>query len=64
MFMENQEKVLLTAKDVSELLNCKLSYAYHICRELNKELEAAGKLVIKGRINRRYLLKKLDVSDI
>lgn len=62
--MENEEKILLTAKDVSEMLNCKISMGYKIIRDLNKQLAAAGKLVIRGRINRRYLLKKLDVSDI
>ena len=56
-----EEKILLNAQDVSELLGVKLCMAYKVIREGNKELAAAGKLVIRGKINRKYLYKKLDV---
>ena len=57
-------KIMLDAKDVSTLLGIKLYLSYKIIRESNEELKKAGKLTIRGRINREYLLKKLDVSNL
>lgn len=57
-------KIMLDAHDVSELLNIKLYLSYKIIREINDELRKAGKLTIRGRVNREYLMKKLDVSHL
>ena len=62
--MEEQEKIYYDANDVQKLLNVKRTRAYAIIKELNANLEKAGKLVIRGRVNKRYLLKMIDVSDI
>ncbi len=56
-----EEKYLMTAAEVSQLLGVKKSMAYQIIRECNAELKAMGKLVIRGRVNKKYLEKKLDV---
>lgn len=58
------EKIMLSAKDVSNLLGIKLYLSYKIIRDANEELKKAGKLTIRGRINKKYLLKKLDVSNL
>lgn len=58
------EKIMLSAKDVSNLLGIKLYLSYKIIRDANEELKKAGKLTIRGRINKEYLLKKLDVSNL
>lgn len=55
---------MLDAHDVSNLLNIKLYLSYKIIREANDELKKAGKLTIRGRVNREYLMKKLDVSHL
>lgn len=57
-------KIMLTANDVSKLLGIKLYLSYKIIRDANEELRRAGKLTIRGRVNREYLLKKLDVSNL
>lgn len=57
-------KIMLDAHDVSNLLNIKLYLSYKIIREANDELKKAGKLTIRGRVNREYLMKKLDVSHL
>lgn len=57
-------KIMLDAKDVSTLLGIKLYLSYKIIREANKELKQAGKLTIRGRINKEFLMKKLDVSNL
>lgn len=58
--MISESKVMLTADDVAELLDVKRSRAYAIIRQLNAELKAQGKLVLRGRINRQYFLNKLS----
>lgn len=60
--MIETEKYLLSANDVVEMLGVKRPTAYKIIREGNAQLAKAGKLTIRGKINRRYLLKMLDVS--
>lgn len=59
-----QEKALMTAREVSELLGCKMCMAYKIIRECNENLKAAGKIVIRGRVNRKYLLKRLEIEEV
>ena len=59
-----QEKALLTAAEVAEMLGCKMCMAYKVIRDCNEELKAAGKLTIRGKVNRKYLLKKLDVEEV
>lgn len=42
---------------------CKVkpSRAYSIIRQMNTELAAMGKLVIRGRVNRRYFEQKISI---
>lgn len=56
-----EEKYMLSAGDVSRLLGVKMGMAYKLIREWNEELKAQGKLVIRGKINRRYFERKLEV---
>lgn len=56
-----EEKYMLNAAEVSRLLGVKMGMAYKIIRECNEELKAMGKLVIRGRVNKKYLERKLEV---
>lgn len=56
-----EEKYLLDAHEVSALLGVKIGMAYAIIRRLNSELEKMGKIVIRGKVNKKYLLSKLEV---
>lgn len=62
--MIEREKYLLSASDIATMLGVKKPTAYKIIREDNAQLAKAGKLTIRGKINRRYLLKMLDVSEV
>lgn len=62
--MIDSEKYLLSASDIVTLLGVKKPTAYKIIRDGNAQLAKAGKLTIRGKINRRYLLKMLDVSEV
>ena len=56
-----QETYFMDAGEVAKLLNVKTCMAYKIIRDCNTELKAAGKLVIRGKVLKKYLLKKLEV---
>lgn len=62
--MIEREKYLLSASDIATMLGVKKPTAYKIIREGNAQLAKAGKLTIRGKINRLYLLKMLDVSEV
>lgn len=53
--------VMMTADDVANTLAIKKSRAYAFIRTWNAELEARGKLVIRGRINRAYFEQKISI---
>lgn len=56
--MNNETKIFITAPEMSELLGVSLGHAYKIIREMNKELEKSGYLVIAGKVPRGYFEKR------
>lgn len=56
---KKKNKLLLTAKEVSEYLSISVPMAYKIIRKLNDELEDKGYIVICGKINRQYFESKI-----
>lgn len=56
---ENEEAKFLRVTEVASLLECSESHAYKVMQKLNKELEAKGKITVKGRISRRYLMERV-----
>ena len=51
--------VLMNAKEISEELGISKTLAYQIMEKLNKELEAKGFFVIKGKVSRHYLSEQI-----
>jgi hypothetical protein len=49
----------MTAKQVSEELGISLTLAYQLIEQFNKELEAKGYYVFKGKVSRRYLSEQI-----
>ena len=45
------------------MLGIKMCSAYKVIRTLNSQLEAQGKITIRGKINRKYLLKMVNESE-
>ena len=54
----NKESKFLNAKDIASILDISESSAYRIIRKLNEELTQQGKIVIAGKISRRYFEEK------
>lgn len=57
----NGEKIYYTADEVSKIMGISKSVAYVVIRNLNKELNDMGKLTVRGKVNAKFLLSKLEV---
>lgn len=54
---------LLNVKQVKELMDVPESTAYKIIRDLNRELKDNGVLVLRGRVEERYLKERYGISE-
>lgn len=61
--MENKPE-LISAKELANMLGIKVCTAYKIIREANVKLSQAGKIAVRGKVNRKYITKLLDVTDV
>lgn len=57
--MEENEKKFLDAKDVAKIIRRSEATAYRIIKNLNMELEKKGKIIIPGKISKRYFEEKV-----
>ena len=55
---ENENRIYITASEMSEMLGVSVGHAYKIIRNLNKELEREGFLVLSGKVPRAYFEKR------
>lgn len=56
--MTTDNKLFITAQEMSELLGISVGHAYKLIREMNKELEKAGYLIISGKVPKGYFEKR------
>ena len=49
-----ENRTFITVREISKMLCVSESKAYSIVRDLNKELEEKGYLIIPGRVSRKY----------
>ena len=52
---------MMSAKEVAAALDVKIGMAYKLIRQWNAELSAQGKLTIRGKINRKFFEKQMEV---
>lgn len=52
---------MMNAPEVAAALGVKIGMAYKLIRQWNTELKAQGKLTIRGKINRKFFERKLEV---
>lgn len=55
--------IFMRVDEVAKVLDVSESYAYKIIKKLNKELAEKGKIVVSGRVNRKYFYKRIDCTD-
>lgn len=56
-------KLLLTAAEVAEIMDCSERHGYKIIQELNAELKDKGYIIRTGRIPRRYFFERTGLTD-
>lgn len=64
MLEQSNTPILISAKELANILGVKTGSAYKIIRKANEQLSAAGKITIRGKANRAYVMRLLDASDI
>ena len=55
------ESKFYSAKEVAKILDVSKASAYRIIKKLNEELEADGKIIIAGKISKRYFNEKVYI---
>jgi len=56
--MKEQSK-FYKAADVAEILGVSETTAYRIIRSLNEELKKQGKIIVAGKVSKRYFEEKV-----
>lgn len=56
---QNQPCKFLTAADVAAIMETSEATAYRIIKKLNTELKDRGKIIVPGKIPRRYFEEKV-----
>ena len=52
--------IFMRVDEVAKVLDVSESYAYKIIKKLNKELAEKGKIIVSGRVNRKYFYQRID----
>lgn len=55
--------MLLNVTQVQDLLSVPESTAYKIIRDLNAELKGQGYIVLRGRVEEKYLKERFRLDD-
>jgi hypothetical protein len=56
------DKFLLDVRDVMTLLGVSKSRAYMVMRKCNEKLAKKGKMTLKGRVNKQFLLEEFNIE--
>lgn len=59
----SDNSIFMRVDEVAKVLEVSKSYAYKIIKKLNKELDEKGKIVVSGRVNRKYFYQRIDCTD-
>jgi len=58
-----KECMFIKADEIRQLLGISRSKAYQIIRILNAELKSQGYMVLNGKVNRNYFMKKFMILE-
>lgn len=58
-----EENRFMRVDNVAKELDVSNSHAYRIMKALNDELEAKGYMVVSGRVNRAFFMKKFCYKE-
>ena len=55
-----EESYYISAREVAKAVPCSLSLAYKLIRNWNEKLAKQGKIVIRGKVNRKFFEKEMQ----
>ncbi len=58
-----EECMFIKADEIRQLLGISSSKAYQIIRVLNAELKSQGYMVLNGKVDRNYFMKKFMIPE-
>ncbi len=61
--MNMKNSLFMNAQEVADLLGTSKAYAYKLIQKLNEELAKEGYITIQGKVNRKFLKKRIYVED-
>lgn len=56
--MNTEQKIYITAPELAEMLGVSMGHAYKMIRDMNRELEKSGFLIIAGKVPKGYFEKR------
>ena len=61
MLMVAKNKKFLTASDVASIMQISTTSAYRIIKKLNTELQVQGKIIVPGKVSRKFFEEKVVI---
>lgn len=56
-------KLMITAAEVAEIMDCSERHGYKLIQEMNGELKAKGYIIRAGRVPRKYFYERTGLQD-
>lgn len=57
---KSRTQSFIRVEEAADILQCSQSHAYKIMRELNRELKDKGKIIVAGRVSRKYFEERMS----
>lgn len=62
--LQGEAAMLIEVNEVMEITGAAKSTAYKIIKKLNRELAEQGYMTLAGKVNKRYLLERFNLTEI
>lgn len=62
--LQGEAAMLIEVNEVMEITGAAKSTAYKIIKKLNRELAEQGYMTLAGKVNKRYLLERFNLTEV
>lgn len=56
-------KLMITAAEVAEIMDCSERHGYKLIQEMNGELKSKGYIIRAGRVPRKYFYERVGLTE-
>ncbi|MBE5980340.1 MAG: hypothetical protein E7249_14570 [Paenibacillaceae bacterium] len=57
-------KLMITAAEVANIMDCSERHGYKLIQEMNGELKAKGFIIRAGRVPRKYFFERVGLEEV